>query len=130
MITIEKTKYPMTDEQVRRKLFWLLQRLSSYTLWQRKRDAWAYFVQKYEEALKTWPEEKTYGFHPKNIIWAYDALRLYDEGLAELAVGNRQVWQLKTGEFEQLERAVGLIDSFFTLSVMNEALSRNLTHQI
>ncbi|MGU3415538.1 hypothetical protein ACLBW0_18120 [Enterobacteriaceae bacterium C34A] len=39
MLTIEKTKYPMTDEKVRRKLFWLLQRLSSYTLWLRKRDA-------------------------------------------------------------------------------------------
>jgi hypothetical protein len=70
MITIEKTKYPMSDDLVRRKLFWLLQRLSSYTLWQRKRDAWAYFVQKYEEALKTWPEDKSDGFHPKNIIWA------------------------------------------------------------
>lgn len=113
MITLEKTKYPMTDEPVRRKLFWLLQRLSSYTLWQRKRDAWFYFVQKYEEALKTWPEDKTDGFHPKNIIWAYDALRLYDEGLVELAVGNRQVWQLKTGEFDLLDRSVGLIDSFF-----------------
>ncbi|MFV7427064.1 Imm72 family immunity protein [Enterobacter hormaechei] len=113
MITIEKTKYPMDDDLVRRKLFWLLQRLSSYTLWQRKRDAWNYFVQKYEEALKTWPEEKTDGFHPKNIIWAYDALRLYDEGLAELAMGNRQVWQRQTGAFHQLARPVGLIESFF-----------------
>lgn len=31
MMSIEKTKYPMSDEQVRRRLFWLLQRLSSYT---------------------------------------------------------------------------------------------------
>ncbi|MFJ5982180.1 Imm72 family immunity protein [Enterobacter cancerogenus] len=108
-----KTKYSMNDELVRRKLFWLLKRLSSYSLWQCKRDAWAYFVQKYEEALKTWPEKKTEGFHPKNIIWAYDALRLYDEGLAELAVGNRQVWQRLTGEFHQLARPVGLIESYF-----------------
>lgn len=113
MITIEKTKYPMSDDLVRRKLFWLLQRLSSYTLWQRKRNAWAYFVQQYEEALKTWPEDKSDGFHPKNIIWAYDALRLYDEGLAELAMGNRQVWQRQTGAFHQLARPVGLIESFF-----------------
>ncbi|MER2139853.1 MAG: Imm72 family immunity protein, partial [Succiniclasticum sp.] len=113
MMSIEKTKYPMSDEQVRRKLFWLLQRLSSYTLWQRKRDAWAHFTQQFEQALKTWPEEITKGFHPKAIIWAYDALRLYDEGLPELAVGNRQVWQIKTGEFDQLFRPVSLIEKYF-----------------
>ena len=115
MITIEKTKYPMSDEQVRRKLFWVLQRLSSYSLWQRKRDAWAYFTQQYEQALKNWPEEITKGFDPEAIIWAYDALRLYDEGLSELAVGNRQVWQRLTGEFHQLARPVDLIESYFYL---------------
>lgn len=115
MITIEKTKCPMSDEQVRRKLFWVLQRLSSYSLWQRKRDAWAYFTQQYEQALKNWPEEITKGFDPEAIIWAYDALRLYDEGLSELAVGNRQVWQRLTGEFHQLARPVDLIESYFYL---------------
>ncbi|EPU2343294.1 Imm72 family immunity protein [Escherichia coli] len=115
MITIEKTKYPMSDEQVRRKLFWVLQRLSSYSLWQRKRDAWAYFTQQYEQALKNWPEEIMKGFDPEAIIWAYDALRLYDEGLSELAVGNRQVWQRLTGEFHQLARPVDLIESYFYL---------------
>lgn len=113
MMSIPKTKYPMSDEQVRRRLFWLLQRLSSYSLWQRKRDAWACFTQQYEQALKTWPEEITRGFHKKNIIWAYDALRLYDEGLPELAVGNRQVWQIKTGEFDQLFRPTSLIRTYF-----------------
>ncbi|TKI01706.1 Imm71 family immunity protein, partial [Martelella alba] len=115
MITIEKTRYPMTDESVRRKLFWLLQRLSSYSLWQRKRDAWAYFAEKYEEALRTWPEEITKGFHSKSIIRVYEALRLYDEGLPELAMGNRQVWQRLTGAFHQLARPVNLVDSFFYL---------------
>ncbi len=114
MMTLEK-KYPMSDEQVRRKLFWLLQRLSSYSLWQRKRDAWAYFTQQYEQALKTWPEEITKGFHPKSIIRIYEALRLYDEGLPELALGNRQVWQIHTGEFYQLDRPVDLVNSFFYL---------------
>lgn len=112
MMTLKK-KYPMSDEQVRRKLFWLLQRLSSYTLWQRKRDAWAYFTQQYEQALKTWPEKLTKEFDGEVIIWAYDALRLYDEGLPELAVGNRQVWQIKTGEFYQLVRPVDLVQKFF-----------------
>lgn len=113
MMSIEKTKYPMSDEQVRRRLFWLLQRLSSYSLWQRKRDAWACFTEKYEQSLKTWPEEITKGFDKEVIIWAYDALRLYDEGLPELAVGNRQVWQIKTGEFEQLFRPTSLIRTYF-----------------
>ncbi|PKE28524.1 hypothetical protein CWS43_21060 [Rahnella sp. AA] len=110
---LEKTKYPMTDDLVRRKLFWLLQRLSSYTLWKRKRDAWAYFAQEYEHALKTWPEEITNGFDPEAIIWAYDALRLYEEGLPELAMGNRQVWQRQTGPFQQLFRPVSLIEIYF-----------------
>ena len=113
MITLKKTKYPMSDELVRRKLFWLLQRLSSYSLWQRKRDAWAYFTQQYEQALKTWPEDKSDGFHPKTIIWAYNALRLYEEGLPELATGNRQVWQIKTGKFHQLNQPVDLVKKFF-----------------
>ncbi|MEA9390185.1 Imm72 family immunity protein [Acerihabitans sp. TG2] len=110
---IEPLCYPMTDEQVRRKLLWLLQRLSSYRLWQRKRDAWALFAEQYEAALKTWPEDQCDGFHPKAIIWIYDALRLYDQGLPELAMGNRQVWQRMTGEFHQLARPVGLVRSFF-----------------
>ncbi|MDH2066233.1 Imm72 family immunity protein [Pantoea sp. GD03673] len=115
MMSIKKTRYPMSDELVRRQLFWLLQRLSSYTLWQRKRDNWAYFVEKFEHALRTWPEEITKGFDPEAIVWAYDALRLYDEGLPELAKGNRQVWQINTGEFYQLARPVGLIESYFYL---------------
>lgn len=102
------TNFPMTDEHVRRRLFWLIQRLSSYSLWQRKRNAWELFADKYEEALKTWPAEKTKGFNAKTIIHIYDALRLYDEGLVELGVGNRQVWQRKTGAFHQLFRDCNL----------------------
>ncbi|MBS0857119.1 hypothetical protein JK204_13665 [Tatumella sp. JGM16] len=113
MMSIKKTKYPMSDEQVCRRLFWLLQRLSSYSLWQRKRDAWACFTEKYEQTLKTWPEEKTNGFDPEAIIWIYDALRLYDKGLPELAAGNRQVWQINTGEFYQLDSSTDLVKKFF-----------------
>lgn len=120
MITTEEKKYPMSDSQVRSKLFWLLQRLSSYNLWQRKRDAWACFAEKYELALKNWPDEITDGFHPKVIISVYDVLRLYDEGLPELAAGNRQVWRRLTGEFHQLARPVGLIESYFYLPCHDE----------
>lgn len=63
--------------------------------------------------MKSWPEEVTKGFDPEAIIWAYDALRLYDEGLPELAVGNRQVWQRQTRAFHQLFRPVSLIRTYF-----------------
>lgn len=114
-MTIQISEYPMTDGTVRRMLFWLLQRLSSYTLWQRKRDSWEFFAKKYEEALKNWPEDITNGFDPESIIWIYDALRLYDEGLSELSMGNRQVWQTKTGEFDQMDRSADLVRAFFYL---------------
>lgn len=116
----------MTDESVRRKLFWLLQRLSSYSLWQRKRVTWAYFVQRYENALKTWLEDKTDGFHPRSIIWAYDALRLYDESLIELAQKNRRVWQIKTGEFFQLFHSADLVETNFYLPCHERGMQREL----
>ncbi|PKE28523.1 hypothetical protein CWS43_21055, partial [Rahnella sp. AA] len=114
----------MTDDLVRRKLFWLLQRLSSYTLWKRKRDAWAYFAQEYEHALKTWPEDITEGFYPRAIIKIYEALRYYDEGLPELAAGNRQVWQRITGEFHQLAQPIDLVDSYFYLPCHERGVQR------
>lgn len=42
--------FRITDENVRRRLFWLLQRLCSYSLWQRKRDAWASFAATQDES--------------------------------------------------------------------------------
>lgn len=80
---------------------------------EKKRDAWAHFADIYEAALRSWPEDITNGFHPKSIIRVFETLHLYDKGLSELAVGNRQVWQKKTGYFYQLIRPVDLIRSFF-----------------
>ncbi|WP_256259050.1 Imm71 family immunity protein, partial [Burkholderia ubonensis] len=50
-------QYDMTDDATRRRIFWLLQRLTSFSLWKRKRDAFAIFANAYENAVKTWPED-------------------------------------------------------------------------
>ncbi len=47
----------MTDDTTRRRIFWLLQRLTSFALWKRKRDAFATFAHEYENAVKTLPED-------------------------------------------------------------------------
>ncbi|WP_410375932.1 Imm71 family immunity protein [Enterobacter sp. CPE_E331] len=44
--------YSMNDDDTRRKVLWMLKRLSSYSLWKRKRDAWAIFADAYENAVK------------------------------------------------------------------------------
>ena len=44
----------MQDESVRRKIFWLLQRITSHSLWRRKCDAFKTFAAAYETAVKTW----------------------------------------------------------------------------
>lgn len=52
--TIEQ--YDLTDDATRRKIFWLLQRVSSLSLWTRKREAFARFANAYEHAVNTWPD--------------------------------------------------------------------------
>lgn len=44
--------HDMTDDTTRRRIFWLLQRLTSFSLWKRKRDAFAIFANEYESAVK------------------------------------------------------------------------------
>lgn len=46
----------MTDDATRRKIFWLLQRLTSLSLWTRKREAFERFANAYEHAVNTWPD--------------------------------------------------------------------------
>lgn len=40
-------------------------------------------------------------------------------GLSELSMGNRQVWQTKTGEFDQMDRSADLVRAFFYLPCHN-----------
>ena len=104
--------YSMNDDDTRRKVLWMLKRLSSYSLWKRKRDAWAIFADAYENAVKTWPESDPDALNPDNLVYIYQALRLYDQGLEELKVGHRHVWRTQ-GDLNQLHRPVNLVRSFF-----------------
>lgn len=48
-------KHDMHDDITRRKVFWLLQRLTSWTLWRTKHENFKIFAVAYENAVKTWP---------------------------------------------------------------------------
>ncbi|KVD69008.1 hypothetical protein WI89_20750 [Burkholderia ubonensis] len=95
-------QYDMTDDATRRKIFWLLQRLTSFSLWKRKRDAFAIFANEYENAVKTWPEDDPETMPADNVPIIFEILAAYDRGLSELARGYRFVWQLG----EPLEYAI------------------------
>jgi hypothetical protein len=85
--------YDMNDAATRRKVFWLLQRLTSYSLWKRKRDAWGRFTSAFESAVKTWPKSQPEQVEADNLGNVYNVLNLYDKGLDELAKGCRHVWR-------------------------------------
>ena len=105
-------KYSMDDDITRRRVFWLLKRLSSYSLWKRKRDSWAIFAEAYEKAVKTWPENDPDALDPNNLIHIYEALKLYDQGLDELKTGHRHVWRAN-GDLFQLYKPVDIVRSRF-----------------
>jgi hypothetical protein len=81
----------MTLQYNRRRLFWLLQKWSSYTVWAHYARQFDVFVKAYEEALATWPD----GERPPeyNVRFAYLAQDLYPKGLAALAKGDRSMWR-------------------------------------
>ena len=86
-------QYDMQDDETRRKVFWLLKRLTSYTLWKKKRDAWEIFAKAFEDAVKTWPKDQPEQMEADRLIRIYDIVNLYSKGLPELAKGNRHVWR-------------------------------------
>ncbi|MDC6128263.1 MULTISPECIES: Imm72 family immunity protein [Burkholderia] len=86
-------QYDMTDDATRRKVFWLLQRVTSFSLWKRKRDAFEIFASAYESALKTWPEDDPEYLPADNLPTVFEILASYDHGLPELSRGNRFVWK-------------------------------------
>jgi hypothetical protein len=48
-------QYNVQDDVTRREIFWLLQRLTSLSLWKAKQNAFKVFASAYETAVKTWP---------------------------------------------------------------------------
>lgn len=87
------TQYDMQDDSTRRQVFWLLKRLSSYSLWARKRDAWETFTNAYDKAVKTWPKSDPEQMSADLLPTIYEMLSLYNKGLDELAKGQRFVWR-------------------------------------
>ncbi|MCX7207804.1 MAG: Imm72 family immunity protein [Proteobacteria bacterium] len=75
----------------RRRLFWIIKKWSSYTVWQYHAEQFDTFVKAYENAIETWPKGEAPPEY--NLQFAYKAQALFQQGLAELAKGNRQVWR-------------------------------------
>jgi hypothetical protein len=97
------------DADARRKVFWLLKRLTSYTLWEKKRNAWEVFARAFEEAVKTWPADQPEQMLADDLPRIYDVLSCYNKGLAELRKGYRSIWR----DGAPLERAVHGSDVVF-----------------
>ncbi|KWA25641.1 Imm72 family immunity protein [Burkholderia territorii] len=104
--------YDLTDDATRRKIFWLLQRVSSLSLWTRKRDAFARFAAAYEHAARTWPDDEPGPIHDGHFPIIAEILAAYDRGLSELARGNRLVWK-RGGPLEHACRRYDFLDSNF-----------------
>jgi hypothetical protein len=104
-------KYASMDAGTRRKVFWLLKRLTSYSLWERKRDDWEKFALAYEEAVKTWPPESEEQMPADNLPRIFEILSCYNAGLIELKKGNRSVW-LKGQPFSNALRAYWAVSAY------------------
>ncbi|CAG9268796.1 Immunity protein 71 [Paraburkholderia caribensis] len=90
------TEYDMLNSETRRRVFWLLKRLTSYSLWAKKRDAWEVFAKAFENAVRTWPKNDPERMDADLLPRIYETLSLYNKGLEELGKGRRFVW--RTGE--------------------------------
>lgn len=109
----EKMKrYDMQDGDVRRQVFWMLKRLSSYALWKRKRDAWEVFAYAYEAAVKNWPKSQPEQMDPDMLRQIYEVLSLYNEGVPQLARGHRFVWRVDGPLALAIDKA-GTISRYF-----------------
>ncbi|MFM0184132.1 Imm72 family immunity protein [Paraburkholderia aspalathi] len=107
-------EYDMQDEVTRRKIFWLLQRLTSLSLWKAKQNAFGVFAAAYETAVKTWPQTDPEPLSADHLKTVYEILSLYDEGLNELASGHRFVWREGQALNRVIDRFNYLAKYFYT----------------
>ena len=112
MMTDTIEQYDLTDDATRRKIFWLLQRVSSLSLWTRKREAFARFANAYEHAVNTWPDDDPDGIQDSHFPIIAEILAAYDRGLTELARGNRLIWQCG-GPLQHASRRYAFLDAYF-----------------
>ncbi|KVC81301.1 hypothetical protein WJ47_32695 [Burkholderia ubonensis] len=106
-------EYDMQDDVTRRKVFWLLQRLTSWSLWKAKYDAFKVFAGAYETAIKTWPANDPDVMEADHLKTIYEILNCYDKGLAELANGRRFVWRAGQAFKEMVRNFNALGSSFY-----------------
>ncbi|MGQ7940037.1 Imm72 family immunity protein [Paraburkholderia sp. D1E] len=106
-------QYDMNDAGTRREVFWLLKRLTSYTLWERKRDAWEIFTRAYEDAVKTWPKSQPEQVEADNLPRIYGILSAYNKGLDELQKGYRFVWRIGQPLFEAKRESGVILTNFY-----------------
>ncbi|MBU9224784.1 hypothetical protein KTE23_22485 [Burkholderia multivorans] len=100
------SKYDMHDGITRRKIFWLLQRLTSWTLWKVKYEKFKIFAVSYENAVKSWPSNDPEIIEADHLKAIYEILSDYDKGITELAKGHRFVWRAG----QALEEAVRIFN--------------------
>ena len=94
--------FEVQHEAIRRQVFWLLQRLTSWSLWKAKQQAFKIFADAYELAIKTDPANGAEELDANHLTVIYEILACYDKGLAELGKGRRFVWRAG----QPLQRAV------------------------
>lgn len=102
----------MRDDLTRRQVFWLLQRLTSWSLWNTKREAFKVFADAYETAIKTWPPKDPEAPEADHLSAIYEILTCYDSGLAELSRGHRFVWRADQ-VFKAAARRFNALDRYF-----------------
>ncbi|MGF6570071.1 hypothetical protein ABH945_002182 [Paraburkholderia sp. GAS333] len=105
-------QYDMQDDVTRRKIFWLLQRLTSLSLWKAKHSAFKVFATAYETAVKTWPSTDPEALDADHLTTIYEILSHYDKGLDELAHGRRFVWRKGEALEQVVNRFNYLVDYF------------------
>lgn len=105
------SQHESMDAATRQKVFWLLQRLTSFTLWERKRGLWERFARAYAEAVQTWPADQHEQVPADNLASIYKISSLYSEGLAELQRGHRFVWR-RGGAFHTAIREYRVVATY------------------
>lgn len=105
-------EYDMQDDVIRRKVFWLLQRLTSLSLWKAKHSAFKVFADAYETAVKTWPPTDPEPIDANHLKTIYEILSNYDKGLDDLAHGRRFVWR-RGQALEQVVNRLNYLVGYF-----------------
>ena len=94
-------------EVSRRRLFWMLKKWSSYSVWALYAERFDEFVRQYEIAVSDWPKGEAPPEY--NLRAAYEAQSCFAKGLSMLGRGDRSVW--RNTEDAYLRLAAGAVFS-------------------